>query len=173
MKLAALAGFSAAIVWMSGCSTMKVDSDYLPATDFGAFKTFAMVPPDPEPPKGLPGYSDVEATRIQNAIRDEMKAKGYAEADTDKADMLIGFSVDGQHRTDVFSFGSGYRYGSGNVRTMHYVMGSLVIDIGDPASRQIVWHGWASEAFFATESNPGLAVQAVQNILAKFPPQSK
>ncbi len=176
MKHLMFAGLVVALGILTGCSSMHVEVDHAPDFDFSALKTFAMVPPPTKAPAEMPGYSPMTAKRVQEAIAADLEAKGFRRVENkEEADFLVGFSVDGQHRTDVFSVGGGYGYGywgggTGSVVTQHYVQGTLVIDVADRKTGQIVWHGWGTKPLFPSEAGSGDPGPAVQEILKGFPP---
>lgn len=161
-----------AIAVLAGCETLQVRSDYVGDVDFSAYKTFAQIPAPEKPGGDLQGYSPITAERIQKAIAEVLQAKGYTRAPAGEADFLVGFSVDGQHRMDVFSFDTGWGwYGGSRVYTTHYVQGTLLIDVADRASKRVVWHGWGTDRV-ATDRQPEEAkIRAtVEQILASYPP---
>jgi hypothetical protein len=61
-------------------------------------------------------------------------------------------------------------YRSGEIATENYVQGSLVIDMADRAKERLVWHGYGSENLFSQTSSDQTFKQAVDAVLAKYPP---
>jgi hypothetical protein len=162
----------AAVVAFAGCQTLQVRSDYVSDVDFSAFKTFAQVAAPEQATGGVQGFSPITAERIQEAIADTLRAKGLAPASEDEADLLVGFSVDGQHRMDVFSFDTGWGwYGRDSVYTTHYVQGTLLIDIAERATKRVVWHGWGTDRIAEGAAPDVTKIRtAVEKILESFPP---
>jgi len=132
-----------------------------------AIQTFSLTPAPEKKPKGLVGYSAITARRIQENIKTALESKGYQQVSASKAEMMVAFSVSGEPRIDVVGYGPGWY---GNTYTQHYVEGSLVINIYDARSKQLIWHGWATAELFDPSEGQKAGPKAVQAILKKFPP---
>ncbi len=155
-----------ALLVIPGCA-IQSHTDFDPQTDFAKYTTFSLAPTPENKPSGLVGYSAITARRIQENIKTSLESKGYRQATASKADMLVAFTVSGEPRTDIEGYGPGWY---GNSYTEHYVLGTLVVNIYDARSKQLVWHGWASAEIFDPSDGEKAEPQAVQAILKKFPP---
>jgi hypothetical protein len=155
-----------------GCASTTVETDRAEGVDFAAYRTFAVAPP-PGPTQNLVGYSEIHGERIQKALVEAFTAKGYDLKDREEADLLVAFGVSGKPRTDIWSdraiAGPGW-YGSGTmVHSVHYLVGTLTVDVFDIADQRLIWHGWAQKEFFEDERDRGEAPEAARSIVKTFP----
>ena len=155
-----------------GCTSIRANVDVADDADFSQYKTFSQAPV-PTAEANLPGYSEIQGQRLQGEISTILEARGFqAVADAKDADFLVSFSITGQPRSDVWgTSGSGWgRYGGTSVMTTHYVHGNLTINIYDAEEHKLVWHGWTTKDYFAANMAIDDGIDAVQLILADFPP---
>jgi hypothetical protein len=164
----------------TACATINVNVDYDDTTDFGSFRTFALLP---EPPAtgNLRADNPLLHNRIRTAIGEQLKLQGYVR--TGDPQMRVGYHVSTQQRLDVRTVDSVYGYGhwrygrpGGALQTTEvrqYEQGALVIDIVDAARNTLVWRG-VGEARLRTDPTPEQMSQrvreAVAAILKRFPP---
>jgi hypothetical protein len=109
-----------------------------------------------------------------------LAAKHYRQVDAATgADFVVAFTVGTRDRLDAESYPVPYRgpwtweWRGSEVDVRTYREGTLSIDIFDGASKQPVWHGWATKAITNTDmANPGPVIQrAVAKVLRDFPAQ--
>jgi hypothetical protein len=157
------------------CSTMKVNIDYDQDANFLQYKTYRWIANKPalKPPR--PVDHALLEKRIKKTVDDELAAKGYVLAEGAKPDFLITFHIGAQNKVDVTHYG--YRYGprgrwwGHQVEVHRYKEGTLLIDIVDPETEQLVWRGSAVDAIRRPQDLDDTLYEAVQKIMAKFPPQ--
>lgn len=164
-----------------GCATLNADYDYDPSVDFSKLRTYGWLPRDP-------GSSTQELTvkRIQNAVNSQLQAKGLTLA-SDNPDFLIGMQVSGR-TTDAGSVGVGasigipvghggtISLGTGRSKPTEKREGTLVLDFVSPAEKSVLWHGSATGTVHPEappEDQEKRINQAVEKILANFPPPGK
>jgi len=148
----------------------------------GAYHTYAWLA---QPEGGDPRVNnDLVATRVINAVDEALSAKGYAKVQRG-ADFLVGWHLSLQGKVDVTTVNSYYGYGYGrwrrggvavaqNTRVREYDEGTLIIDIVDAASNELVWRGSAQgevHAQASSEERSERVRSAVQKVLADYPPQ--
>jgi hypothetical protein len=164
---------------INGCApSVKVSVDYDRAADFSPYKTYTLVD---VAAKGE--VSELNATRVMNAIRENMKTKGYAEVPAD-ADLLVNAVTVSKTKqqvtanSDYYGYGGIYRpygyWGGGSVTfsTYNYVDGSLIIDIVNNKSQKLLWQGIGNAEIDNKPNNPDEFIQhAVKKILKDFPPK--
>jgi hypothetical protein len=147
-----------------GCSPYSIKSDFDRETNYTAYRSFAM-----HEGSALKTHAELIYDRVARAITREMEAKGYQEAAPDQADILI--AVHASTWTSVESTTYGYRYRWPVVDVQFYDEGTLVIDIVDKKTNEMVWRGAATGVL---SDNPGQDEQKVAEvvgaILAKYPP---
>lgn len=124
-----------------------VKTDYDRDFNLGALKTFAFQDQergDKDPLKTNTLMSD----RIKAALASQLEVNGYQPSDN--PDFLVAYYAGSKERLAIESFGYGYprywRWGLGpNLWTRYYTVGSIVTDVIDPKTNQLVWRGIVSE----------------------------
>ncbi len=174
-------------VLLSGCATIKTGSHHDESQSFNNYRTFAWIAENPlvlgvgeQPP-----ISPLSRHKIVEAIKDELGKKGFTYlANADNADFVISYSVGTREKIDARSYPSVYQgewgwhiYGRYYYQTeiVHrsYTEGTLGIDVFDGATKQPVWHGWATKTISPSDrENPSSSIRkAVAGIFQRFPPE--
>lgn len=167
---------------LSGCSGIKVQTDYDPAAipSFQRYKTYAWLPDPTGGDRRV--QNEIVAARIRSAVDNELTRKGYTLATTGTPDFMIGWFVSLDGRMDVsqlntyYGYGWGPWYGAayGNTYVRYYEEGVLVLDIVDVRSNQLAWRGSAQTEVDRTRpesERAQLVNSAVKKVLERFPPQ--
>jgi len=172
---------AAAVLLLAACAKTP-DIDYDKSVDFTNYKTFAWFPQATLADAGNYQISPLMEKRVREAVNAQLQANGMTPADEASADVLINYhaSVDTKVDVDTFNVGYGARWnywGMGyntQTTTREYDVGTLVIDVVDRASNQLVWRG-AREGRLQKKQTPeqrNAAVnEAVATILSGFPPE--
>ncbi len=166
-----------AIVLMTACGpTLTVTNDYDHTADFSKFHTFRIVKLEQQ----YQALSQFNQTRVINAVRAQMLAKGFTEMEN--ADMLVNITSVLKNEKEIvansYGYGGGYRpyaWGGGNMSTtvnvQNYVAGSLIIEVANASTNKLIWEGIGNQDIDSPSSNPEQAINtAVQKIMASFPP---
>ncbi len=140
-------GFLIAGLFLSGCATLRVQSDYDPDFHMGRLRTFAILENSEEKKRSL------TCQRIENALARELASKGYVETSKNKADFFVVFHMDVQSKTDIYTEYHyvgirPYGWGGGWVPTAHtysYEEGRLVVDMIEAKSKRLFWQGIATD----------------------------
>jgi hypothetical protein len=177
----------AGVALAAGCSSIKVRTDYDEMASFRDFRTYAWIENGAEA-QGDPAVSSpLTGRRIHNAVDSELIGRGYRRTDGASPDFYLAYGVVSLRRTDITSTGdpyghrcyTGYRsyryHGVGvDVQTNHWVESSIVLDVIDAASDEVVWRGWATADL---DSNPSpervsyYVERAIEKTLSEFPPE--
>jgi hypothetical protein len=167
----------------AACSTVRVTTDYDPEVDFATVDTYAWL----DQRSGVEGdRADVTSLldqRIRHAIDDVLQGKGLALVPRDEARVLVSYHLGVETKLDVNTIHTGYGYGRGwygaggstHTTVREYEEGTLLIDLVDALSRQLVWRG-SGEARVRRSTSPEQREErirkAVAEILADFPPDA-
>jgi hypothetical protein len=155
----------------------KTSFDFDKTADFTKFKTFALK-------DGTKVGDPLIDNRIVAAIEAQLAAKGMTKNDA-MPDMVVVYHVAFDKQKDITSYntgygGYGYRWGGGwgttNVRVNEILVGTLVIDVADPAKQEVVWRGMGVKEVNTqakAEKRDKNINDAVTKILKGFPPQQK
>ena len=98
---------------LSSCSSLKVTYDYDKNADFTKYKSYSMLPWNPELSKII---NDLDKARFQNAIKEEMNARGL-EYKESGGDIGVSLYLVFEQKTSVTAYNNyyggygGYRYG--------------------------------------------------------------
>ncbi|MFH1567033.1 MAG: DUF4136 domain-containing protein [Gemmatimonadota bacterium] len=168
---AVLAMLGAAL--LAGCVPMTVQHDYDPDVDFSRYHSFTWMPVAENAETARTNLSGPFVDkRVKKALVEALAAKGYGKVD-DGADFLVAYHLSYKRRTDVSAVRYGYWGPSYPVDVNQYKEGTLVLDLVDPQTQQLIWRGWSISAL-----QPGADPReeqesidmAVREILKRFPP---
>jgi len=179
MRALSLSAALLSLALLGACTSYHVTYDYDVTASFGRYKTFDYYTSK----KGTGGTTSLMDKRVRAAVEKELQAKGFTmETKADPDFLVTYYPVVTNHkvRTTVRSgWGWGYRpfYGGVGVsssQVRNYKEGTIVIEIVDFKTNQMIWQGAAAGALTGLE-NPEdaneVVPKAVRDILAKFPPK--
>ena len=167
---------------LGACSGMKITTDYNPevAPNFSAYQTYAWLPqPIRQDPRV---YNAITENRVRRAVDNSLSAGGYRKLESGTPDFLVAWQAAIEGKVDVTMvngyYGYGYRgwgaWGGAQPVVREYDEGTLILDVIDAESRELVWRGVA-QAKISQNSSPdqrGRKInEAVSKILANFPPE--
>jgi hypothetical protein len=161
-----------------GCSTLRVDCQYDPQTDFSSMKTFGW---HPVPPAG--SVNELVVKQVRGEAMQLLEGKGL-KSGQDNPDFLIAIHGGKVSKLDIvdwgYSNGGSGRYGrygpystSRRIDVQEYEEGTLILDFVDTDTKELIWRGTATDALDANATPEDRRKQirkAVTTILAKYPP---
>lgn len=162
-------------LFLWGCSSVSVVSDYDPNTDFSKHMTYSIY-------KGVVKDRKLEAAplakkRVLEAIYTEMQKKGLIEADSVKADLIVNAHAGTKEKVDVtdHAYGGWWSrpYGR-DIDVSHYTEGALIIDLVDKSKNELVWRGTGTTVLQdrgTPQKQQKYIEEAVAKILEQYPPQ--
>ncbi len=157
-----------------------VKTDYDKSADFGAIKTFQVK-------IGTTWGNPISEKRITEEFKQTLAEKGWKPVDADP-DALVLLHGATQKQTSLNTFYSGtggyggYRYrgwggmgtGTATTTTSEYLIGTLVVDIFDAKTKQLMFRGTASDEISdKPEKNVKKVQKAADKMFKDFPPGSK
>lgn len=168
-----------ALSCFSGCSSISVSSDYRDSTGFTTLRTFSWILKTPEGDIDLGGINQLVRERIQDAIAAELANKGYIEIIAGNSDFYVTYFVRTEERIRVENMGGPFirpywGMGMGYAEVYQYEEGTLIIDLLDGKKQNIIWRGVAKGVVDwkgTTGGQTGMINEAVQKVLAQFPPK--
>ena len=181
MRILVATGLMCAVALLAGCSGMNVWSDHDPTalSDMQVYKAYRWIPDRKGDQKT---HNSLESKRIMHYVDLVLAEKGYVAAESSQPDFLVGWhgAIDRKlsYNTVNTYYGYGWGYWGGYGGTSTYVTeyheGSLIIDIVDAKSNELVWRGVAQAEVYP-QSDPEYRNQrletAVRKILDRFPPK--
>ena len=161
-------------MFLLGCSSVSTNYDYDMSYDFAKLKSYrwAEIASRAE-------SNPLVVQRVSAAVDAQLKAKGYTPAGG-QADFLLMAHVGRQDRIQVTDWGWGYGpraawYGGG-VDVYQYEEGSLIVDVADARTQQLVWRGSATSIIdpnATPEERTERINEAVAKMFEEFPPEKK
>ncbi len=139
--------FSLVLLLFTGCSSLKVNTDYDPDISLSGLHTYSIIDPTKKSPDTL------QDERIIKAITTNLNAKGYRSVASKEADFHVRFQTEIQYDVPSnVSFGVGVGSFSGNRgasvgasrRPLNDKI-TLITDILSPSDEKLLWRGDASD----------------------------
>ena len=171
-----IATFAIAIVVMTCgyAAAQDVHTNFMPGTDFSKYHTYKWVTIE-----GGAHPNQITDAEIKQAIDTQLAAKGLTKTDSDKADLYVGYQIalDKEKQWNAFGTG-GVRWGGGmaSATSSTITNGSLVLDMYDPTTKQLVWTGNATKTLDPSgnqEKNQKNLDKAMEKLLKNYPPKQK
>ncbi len=161
-------------------SSIEVRTMVAPDAGLSALHTFRMLPGparrDGRPATGAddPMIANSIANRaLRERIVKSFEDRGYA-LDERRPDFGVAFYASAREKLDVGTWDYGYpfppRYPAQVPMVMQYTEGSVVIDVINPSTRQLLWRGEGKAVLTDDASeNVKQLTKAAEAIVAKFP----
>ena len=170
---------------ISGCSTLKVETDFDPNVTMNPPKSFHIVH------KAQVNEDTLTSERIIKALQKELEEQGYQSSSKESADFFIlfhtGVTTKSRVVTDYkrvnmypYSYGGGFGYGYGGhssvvvpeSKNYTYKEGKLIVDAVFPGGNRIFWRGIAKDQLQSLD-NPQERIEYINKVLhtlmKKFP----
>ena len=179
-RMAVTAVVAAIVVLALGAGAalaQDINVNYVPGKDFSGYKTYKWVEI-----QGAEKPDAIIDAQIKQAIDKALAPKGFTPTTGDTADLFIGYQVAVNQERQWNSYSTGgygaWRYGGGmSTATSSTIrIGTLALDIYDPAAKELVWKGQASKTL-SGEKDPEKRQKNIDKAMAKllkdFPPKPK
>ena len=165
-----ITGAIIALLFFSGCSTMKITTDHDPEFAFGSVQDYTLLVQQES------SIDSLTQGHITRAIQHTLDTKGYLKTSKEEADFYILFQVDVQDKQEVQTTYEAwgiqpypYYHPSGKLirppmtpthhyidpynvnmmvgttQTYEYQEGKLIVDAYDPKSKKVIWRGIAKD----------------------------
>ena len=151
-----------------------VKYNFMPGTDFSKYHTYKWVSIE-----GASHPNQIVDAQIKQSVDSQLSSKGLTKVDSDTADLYVGYqvAVDQEKQWNGYGMGGGLRWGGMASATSSTInVGTLVLDMYDPSSKQLVWSGNATKTIDpkgSQEKNQKNLDKAMQKLLKNFPPTQK
>jgi hypothetical protein len=155
----------------------QVKTDYDHNANFGQYKTYSWEKVQTRDP--------LLVDRIKDAVNRTLTAKGWTQADSGGDVSIVAMEITQQQQTlntfyDGFGGGWGWRrfggggFGDATTTTETYQVGTLVVDLFDSKSKNLIWRSSSSDTLSnnANKNTKNLD-KGVQKMFEHFPPEPK
>lgn len=159
-----------------GCSSIKVHTRFDPAADFSQYRTYKWLPEKTMGPAHRMRKLTPLDQQIMADIEKALASRGLEKLTRGEPDLWVTYHTRMKDKIDVTRYGYRYwRHGPrGRVVEVHrYKKGTLVVDLIDVKTRQLVWRGVAESILNHPSEVPEKIETAIQKMFEKYPPQSK
>ena len=166
------AGLVLALLACSVALAQDVTTNSMPGINFAKYRTYKWVTVE-----GASYPNQIVDTQIKASIDSQLSAKGLTQVDDDKADLYLAYqaSISQEKQWNAYGMGGGLRWGGGMATAQSSTIstGTLVLDMYDPSTKQLVWTGRVTKTLDAG-ANQGKKQKnldkAMQKLLKTFPP---
>lgn len=171
-KRLASMGFGVALAMLCGVAAAQdVKTNSMPGVNFSNFHTYKWVAV-----QGATYPNQILDQEIKDAINSQLSAKGLTLTDSDNADLLVGYqtALQQQQQWNAYGMGRGFGGGMGTATSSTIDIGTLVLDMYNPASKQLVWQGRATKTLNPSnnqQKNQERLNKAAAKLLKNFPPK--
>jgi hypothetical protein len=173
-------GLLATGIALAACSSVKVQTEYDKAANFKGYKTYAWLPRPPGPEEAAAARDPWIREAVIRDVDGGLSSKGLVRTEPDQnPDLLVAVHGWAVNRIDVQTYGYAYGpvpYGyyptlaTTAVDVHQYRDGTLLIDLVDGQTKQLVWRGTATDTF-----DPGAEAstvsKAISATLKEYPPR--
>ncbi len=194
---------SAVVLVLAGCASLQVRTDYDQDAFVTPLSTYDWIGGEVDAGSKPAVNSPLLGKHIRGAVEGELNRRGYRQVTSGTPDFRIAYRVVAQERSygyggsygygrsyypgrygfrffggghfSPYGYGgySGYGYG-GAGRVREYLRGTLVLDITDVRTGEVIWRGWASKSLHSDPRPEKVRMyvdEAVAEMLADFPPE--
>lgn len=185
-------------IFISGCSSLSLSTDYDKKIDFSNFKTYRWHDENEHNKASVEYLDHIMDQRIRSTIDNQLQSQNFTKARDGQVDFWVNYSIVVEDRADIRTYnnyngmypgygyyGRGYGYYGGgfgmsyssesNTQITHYKQGTLIIDIINPETDKLMWRGSADGRLpkgTDKKERDALIQEYVTRILSDFPPKN-
>ena len=161
------------LVTCIAASGQDVRHNAMPGVDFSKYHTYKWVAIE-----GASHPNQIMDAEIKQAVDSQLASKGMTKTDGEKADLYVGYqiAVDRERQWNAWGTGRGFGGGMGSATSSTINIGTLVLDMYDPGTKQLVWTGNATKTIDPSsnqEKNMKSLNKAMAKLLKNYPPKQK
>ena len=157
-------------------SAQQVKTDYDRGTNFAQYKTYSW--------ENVKTKDQLDVDRIKSAVNAVLATKGWTQVDSGGDASIVAMEITSTQQTlNTFYNGMGggwgwRRFGGGGfgeatTTTDTYKVGTVVVDLFDTKTKQLIWRGNASDTLSNnSDKNIKNLDKGVDKMFKKFPPGS-
>jgi Domain of unknown function (DUF4136) len=156
-------------------SAQQVKTDYDRAANFAQYTTYSWEQVKTKDP--------LDVDRIKSAVNAALAAKGWTQVESGGNVSIVAVEITRNQQTlntfyDGFGGGWGWRrfgggFGDATTTTETYKVGTVVVDLFDTKTKQLIWRGAASDTLSNnSDKNIKNLDKGVNKMFKHFPPDS-
>ena len=163
-------------VFAATASAQQVKTDFDRAANFDQYKTYSW--------ENVKTKAPLDVERIKNAVNAALAAKGWTQVDSGGDVSVVAIEITRNQQTlntfyDGMGGGWGWRrfggggFGEATTTTETYKVGTVVVDLFDAKTKQLVWRGSSSNTLSNnSDRNIKNLDKGVDKMFKHFPPGS-
>jgi hypothetical protein len=162
------------LVALGTAFAQQVKTDFDHQANFAQYKTYSW--------EAVKSADPLWDARIKSAVDAQLQAKGWTRVDSGGDVCIVAIKTTQTQRTlQTFydGFGGGWRWrgfggmGESTTTEQDYKEGTLVVDLYDAKTKQLIWRGSAEDALSnKAEKNEKNLDKGVAKMFKKFPPEA-
>ena len=162
------------LAWLATSFAQQVQTDFDHRADFSRYKTYSW--------EQIKPANSLWTSRIKNAVDNQLAAKGWTRAEQSADVAIMAIETTQTQRTldtfyDGFGGGWGWRgfggFGDATTTEHDYKEGTLIVDIYDAKTKQLIWRGSAEDMLSDKAANDEKNLdKGVAKMFRAFPPNS-
>jgi hypothetical protein len=157
-------------------SAQQVKTDYDRSTNFAQYKSYSW--------KHVKTQDPLDVDRIKSAVNAALAAKGWTQVDSGGDVSIVALEITRDQQTlntfyDGLGGGWGWRrfggggFGQATTTTETYKVGTVVVDLFDAKTKQLIWRGTESDTLSnKSDKNIKNLDKGVEKMFKQFPPGS-
>jgi Domain of unknown function (DUF4136) len=165
------------LLFAGKASAQQVKTDYDRSANFAQYKTYSW--------EHVKTQDPLDVDRIKSAVNSALAAKGWTQVDSGGDVCINAVEITQNQQTlntfyDGFGGGWGWRrfggggFGQATTTTETYKVGTVVVDLFDSKTKQLIWRGSESDTLSnKSEKNIKNLDKGVDKMFKNFPPGSK
>ena len=174
MQKVMLALLGMTLVFAGMASAQRVKTDYDRSANFALYKTYSWEHVETKDP--------LNVDRIKHAVNTVLAARGWTMVDSGADVAVVAMEITRDQQTldtfyDGFGGGWGWRrfggggFGEATTTTDTYKVGTVVVDLFDTKTKQLIWRGAASDTLSDnSDKNIKNLNESVDKMFKHFPP---
>ncbi len=158
-------------------SGISVRHDFDQTVEFRRYRRYAwLAQPSAQNAQDGMRVNTILDRRIKQAVNVQLLSRGMQLVDNNP-DLYITYhtGVENQINVDNYGYNYGGYWGGGGVSTYNYKKGTLVLDLIDVRTKELVWRGSASKTLEEDPTPEKMSKtinEAVEKLLKEYPPKS-
>jgi hypothetical protein len=175
-KRAVLSLLGIMFLFAARSSAQQVKTDYDRGANFAQYKTYSW--------EHVKTKDALDVDRIKNAVNAALSARGWTQVDSGGDVSIVAMEITHDQQSlntfyDGFGGGWGWRrfggggFGEATTTTETYKVGTVVVDLFDSKTKQLIWRGAASDTLSNnSDKNIKNLDKGVDKMFKHFPPGS-
>jgi hypothetical protein len=176
MKKVAVSLMALMFLFAGTALAVQVKTDYDRSANFGQYKTYSW--------EHVKTKDPLDVNRVKSAVNASLAAKGWTQVESGGDVSIVAMEITSTQQTlntfyNGLGGGWGWRrfggggFGQATTTTETYKVGTVVVDLFDAKTKQLVWRGSSSDTLSNnSDKNIKNLDKGVDKMFKKFPPNS-